>query len=291
MKFSVFLLVLAITNTALADVVLKSKSALDNQDVKDELLHLEEGERKKLISSPPMLGSFIDAIAKRRAIAIEAEKVGLNASHVTNMELRKAYEQTLFLQFKKQFVDTLKMPDFSRLAYEHYLTNKDAYKVSESIDASHILVKFKDDADKLEKRAFLESIRADLLSNSASFFEMAKQYSEDTGSAEKGGHLGRFAKGRMVKEFEEAAFGLQNVGDLSTIVETRFGLHLIRLNERIPPETRDFSEVESSITSKLRNDYIRSSLKEWESDMAERHPSNVNMLELTDFFNEQLQLK
>ena len=70
-----------------------------------------------------------------------------------------------------------------------------------------------------------------------SFEALARQYSQDPGSAPQGGDLGVFGPGRMVPEFEQAAFALQNAGDVSPPVRTQFGIHLIQLTERVPRPT------------------------------------------------------
>lgn len=80
-------------------------------------------------------------------------------------------------------------------------------------------------------RTQMESIQAQLQENPDQFADLAQQYSQD-GSASQGGELGFFEKGVMVPEFEEAAFALENPGDVSALIETQFGFHLIQLIER-----------------------------------------------------------
>jgi parvulin-like peptidyl-prolyl isomerase len=99
------------------------------------------------------------------------------------------------------------------------------------IRASHILLMYKGsmrsqaDRSQKEAQASIENIR-DELAQGADFAQMAREYS-DCPSSEEGGDLGYFGKGSMVPEFEEAAFGLDK-GDVSDVVETSFGYHLIQ---------------------------------------------------------------
>ena len=81
----------------------------------------------------------------------------------------------------------------------------------------------------------------------ADFAELAKKHSEDPGNAAKGGDLGWFAKGRMVKPFQDALDALQNTGDISPVVTTTFGYHIIRLDGRKPGSQRPFEEVEKEL--------------------------------------------
>ena len=98
------------------------------------------------------------------------------------------------------------------------------------ISARHILIRWPGPtaADSAQARATLDSLRAEVASG-ADFAALATEFSDDPGSAANGGDLGEFGPGRMVPPFEAAAFALENVGDVSDPVETRFGVHLIQL--------------------------------------------------------------
>jgi peptidyl-prolyl cis-trans isomerase C len=104
------------------------------------------------------------------------------------------------------------------------------------VRARHILLRFPQDATPAQAdsvRALADSLRNRLLGGE-DFATLAREYSEDAGSAPNGGDLGSFGKGEMVPPLEEAAFSL-DVGEISPVVETTFGLHIIRVDERIVP--------------------------------------------------------
>ena len=82
---------------------------------------------------------------------------------------------------------------------------------------------------------------------------MAKAHSTDTGSASRGGDLGFFGPGKMVRPFEDAVNKLLTPGDLSEPVESQFGYHIIRLEERRSKGTQPFEEVKSKLMSEARN--------------------------------------
>lgn len=124
-------------------------------------------------------------------------------------------------------------------------------KTDESVRVRHILVKMDPNAVLQEKSAALKKIQ-DIkakLNRGADFEELAKQYSDDTASAKRGGDLGFIVRGQMVKKFEEAAFALP-VGGVSDIVQTDFGYHIIKVEEKRAP-------------SKLRLEDVRDDLKEY----------------------------
>ena len=113
--------------------------------------------------------------------------------------------------------------------------NKARLQVPENVRASHILITFEpedDDEAKSAKRKQLEDIRAKIAAG-ADFADMAKEHSQDS-SSKRGGDLGRFRRGQMVKPFEDAAFG-QAVDELGPVVETKFGVHIIKVAEHNQP--------------------------------------------------------
>lgn len=112
------------------------------------------------------------------------------------------------------------------------------------IHAAHILVKDED----LAKR-----IKAQLDAAPDNFEELAKTNSVDTATAARGGDLGFFGQGRMVAEFERAAFALEKPGDLSPIVQTPFGYHIIKLLELKDGPSRPFDEVKERIRVAMVN--------------------------------------
>lgn len=132
------------------------------------------------------------------------------------------------------------------------------FMVPEQVKVSHILIKFAipegqelNDTIKAEAKTKITDIQ-EQLNNGSDFAELAKQYSEDTASAVNGGDIGFISKGQTVAEFEEAAFALE-VGQLSEIVETTFGYHIIKCVEKQSPYVKTYDEVKDTIKSYLLN--------------------------------------
>lgn len=120
--------------------------------------------------------------------------------------------------------------------------------------ASHILITApKDAADQraaAKKKA--EELLAAVQKNPASFADLARKNSQDPGSAAKGGDLDFFAKGAMVKPFEDAAFSLKK-GETSGVVETDFGFHIIRVTDIKAPKVKTFEEMRPQLEAEVRN--------------------------------------
>ncbi|MFN3426819.1 MAG: peptidylprolyl isomerase [Candidatus Thermochlorobacter sp.] len=136
-------------------------------------------------------------------------------------------------------VGSLNGPFRTRFGY-HIVKVWDKRPRTPDIRAAHILVQLNSNSPEDTLKAY-EKIQAiyDSLKQGRDFAELARLYSDDPGSAERGGDLGFFSLGRAVKPFEEAAFALKNIGDLSPIVRTSFGYHIIKLLDRKKAATLD----------------------------------------------------
>lgn len=161
-------------------------------------------------------------------------------------EMKKQYGDQFDTLLKQQGIkeETLKTGVCAQLAQEKAIEKtitdkelKDNYKPE--IKASHILVKDEATAKKVKEE----------LGQGKSFEELAKQYSEDTGSKEKGGDLGFFGAGKMVKEFEDAAYKLKK-DEVSEPVKSQFGYHIIKVTDIKEPE-KSFEQSKADIKKEL----------------------------------------
>jgi peptidyl-prolyl cis-trans isomerase D len=135
---------------------------------------------------------------------------------------------------------------------EYYDEYAEEFWKPEQVRARHILIKVDGKAkpeEKEEARKKAEDVLAEAKKGTP-FEELAKKFSEDKASAKEGGDLGLFPRGQMVGPFEEAAFGLAP-GEVSEVVETPFGFHIIRTEEKIPEGTKPLDEVKDDIRQAL----------------------------------------
>ncbi|ASL63785.1 peptidylprolyl isomerase [Bacillus cereus] len=189
------------------------------------------------------------------------EKVLIKNYKVDEKEVDKKFDETkkqvgdqfdtlLKQQGMKEetFKNTIRASLAQEKAIEQAITDKDVKAKFEDykkeIKASHILVKDEETAKKVK----------DELAQGKSFEELAKQYSEDTGSKEKGGDLGFFGPGKMVKEFEEAAQKLKK-GEVSEPVKTQFGYHIIKVTDNHADAT--FDKAKADIKKSLAQEKVQ----------------------------------
>jgi foldase protein PrsA len=154
-------------------------------------------------------------------------------------------------KFQEKVIGDTKLDD--EKLKKHYDENSSVYNI-EQVRARHILIKQDEkDAEKKAKE-ILEKLKA-----GEDFAALAKEFSKDPGSAAKGGDLGFFPKGVMVPEFEQAAFTLKP-GEISELVKTQFGYHIIKVEEK-KNEVIKFEDVKEEIKSKLTDESIVNKLE------------------------------
>lgn len=147
-----------------------------------------------------------------------------------------------------------------------YDKNQEKFKQDETVKASHILIGVDSKAsadDKKKAREKAEKLRKELVAG-ADFAVLAKGNSTCP-SSQQGGDLGFFGKGQMVPPFEKAAFALKP-GEISDVVETQFGYHIIKLTERKPASTTDFKDVKTKIEEFLKGQKVNESIQKYLAD-------------------------
>jgi peptidyl-prolyl cis-trans isomerase D len=141
----------------------------------------------------------------------------------------------------------------------YYNDHRDAYRVAEQVKVSHILIKtpVPGPDNKVDEKGVAEAQQRaeDLLKQikgGANFEELAKKYSEDPGSAKQGGSLGWIGKGQTVPEFEKAAFSLPQ-GQISDLVKSSYGFHIIRVDDKQDAHLKSLDEVKAQIEPALKH--------------------------------------
>jgi len=195
--------------------------------------------------------------AKRNPpVTVEQFKTMVNAQGGNFDEVLAQYKVNLARQqyLEAQWAGKIDVNDAMAQAY--YDEHPDEFKVEEQVRASHILIKT-DVADANDPNAVKATAKAEAeqllaqLKDGADFAELAKAHS-DCPSAPSGGDLGYFGRGRMVPPFEKAAFALQT-GEMSDVVETQFGYHIIKVTDKKAAGTTPFDEAKVTILTNLTN--------------------------------------
>jgi len=182
---------------------------------------------------------FLDEIIKRELIYQNALKMKLNNDEEYIAKIEEFEKMTLIsLILKKEVEEKAKVTEEEINAF--FAKNEEKFRIGTELKASHILVETEEAAKDI----------LDKINNGENFAKLAKAHSKDKGSAEKGGDLGFFGRGKMVPEFERAAMSLK-IGELSGPVKTRFGFHVIKLTAIKEGDPANFEQSRESIQKQL----------------------------------------
>ena len=194
----------------------------------------------------------------------DADIQGYYDANITSFDT----EEKVSVAYVKLSVDDLKgdvtVSDDDVSAW--YEENKDQYRDEEQRRVSHILIETGDDeaAAKAKAEALLAEIKG-----GADFATVAEENSEDSFSAENGGDLDYITPGMMDDAFDSAVFSLKNVGDVTDVVKTEFGFHIIKLTDLKPETIKPFNDVAGEIRDNLITEKATDRFYELQSRMAE----------------------
>ena len=219
-------------------------------DLNADAQRIPPAARPQVLSQPDAVQQSASNLFVRRALADEAEKAGLAKDPVTIAMLRIARDRVLSDVMLAKIDKDNKPTDeaVEAAARAAYNADPSKFRTGEQTHASHILIA--GNTEKAKEKA--EKVLADLKAG-ADFAKTAKEVSADPGSAARGGDLGFFEEGRMVPEFDQALKELKKPGDMSGLVRTQFGWHIIKLEGRRPGGVRTYDEVRDELRQMVTN--------------------------------------
>jgi len=198
---------------------------------------------------------ILDRLIERELLVEIAKKDGIENDSDYKKNLENLKKDLLIKAWMDKVYKKTLISDSE--ANKYYQDNKDKYKEPEKVRARHILVKSEDEAKKIIDE--LKDLKGDALKNK--FIELAKEKSKGP-SGKNGGDLNYFAKGQMVKPFEEAAFAMKK-GEVSTKpVKTQFGYHIIYIEDKKDASILPFDKVKNTIIDKMRKKQFNNLIKD-----------------------------
>ena len=228
--------------------------------------------KKKLLASNDLLKEFILDFYSDLNLAELSLQEGYGSDKILQKKVDFYRKKLLIEELMNARAASIKYPDFEVLAKESYIANIKNYTIKEKRKVAHILIK---DAPVSKAGCICEPKQEQItvdellkkIENNEDFSELAKKYSKDLVSAKNGGVLPGYVDGseKYLVAFEDAAYQIKKIGGISKVVRTRFGAHIIKLLEIIPPKIIDFEVVKVSIMNSLKENYKKSVLGELRS--------------------------
>ena len=222
--------------------------SITSLDIQADSLRMPQEMRSIVLSKPQTITQVASNLYARRSMAKEAEKDALDKDPVVAAALQVARDKVLSDAWLEK-MDKANEPTpeaAESMARAIYKAKPDRFKAEAQVRARHILIAGTDDAAKAQAEKLLTDLKA-----GADFAKLATEHSADKGSAAKGGDLGFFGRGKMVPEFDSAVFALANAGDMTGVVQTKFGFHIIQLQEKKAAHLRNFDDVKSELMKEV----------------------------------------
>lgn len=228
----------------------KAKKTITRSDINAYAGLYPEQQQALIKADPRMEEVLVRNLASIMVVSDVAKRKGLEKDPTVRKQIeimRNEYLARTYVQ--KEIIGKINLTDKDYEAY--YEAHKKEFENPEMVRARHILVAVKPDATPEQKEAAkkkAEEIQAKAKAGE-DFAKLASEYSDDPGSKAKGGDLGFFTTGSMVGKFEQAAFALKP-GEVSGVVETEFGYHIIKQEERKPAEQQPYESVKEQVKAR-----------------------------------------
>ncbi len=228
----------------------------------ENMMRLISPDALKRISSNNREQAFLNEMINQKLIYLEAKEQKLDETPEFLTQLEFLKENFLMQIAVKKIMDEVSVSEEEKKSF--YEQNKDIFVEDEKVEASHILVDTKEEADKVYS----------MVKAGEDFSKIAQEYSSCP-SKSSGGSLGKFGKGQMVSEFEEAAYALEE-GKISEPIKTQFGYHVIKLDKKYPKQQFAYEDVANEIAANLVDEKQHTHYRERVQDLMMKH--SVEML-------------
>jgi len=208
------------------------------------------------LSTEGGMRQYVEGVVKEQVLVQMARRRGLHRRQDVRERLRDLEEQLLIgtmiqeLQKRNLGISDVEVEEF-------YQQHSQEFKRPQKVRVSHILVSTRKEAQEVLKQ----------LSGGEDFGSLVRKHSIDTQTSRSGGDVGYFSRGDMVPAFESAAFALENIGDISDVVQTEFGYHIIKLTGRSSGERRSTDEAREEARTILIKNRFDELLTKWRKDL------------------------
>jgi peptidyl-prolyl cis-trans isomerase C len=268
MRSVCLLLLLATTTTAIAQtaaddvVITRGGVSVTLKDVDTYVSRVPKEQRERFIDSPSRIRDMLNNMLLTKQLAAQARAEHLEQRPDVANQLRAEQDNVLAGARMTDYMNSIKVPDLTELAREQYLTHKDLYKVPAKVDVRQLLISTEKRSDD-EARALAEKVRAEALASPDGFESLVDKYSDDASKTANHGLMKDATSDGYVKEFRDAAAALTKVGEISPVVHTTYGYHVLRLVSREPERQQTFDEVREQLTASMREQFIANTRRDF----------------------------
>lgn len=235
---------------------------------------IPDDKRIGFFDSPTRIQSILVQLLAQKQMAADARNIGLDKDPMVQHRLELAEDETLAKARAQKFRADIKLPDFSQLAQEEFIAHKEKYLIKGRVDVKHVLIDLRSRSDE-EAKKLAETVRSEAVAHPDQFDALIEKYSEDTSKTQNHGLMTGATDGKYVAEFAKAAAALTKKGEISPVVKTDFGYHVLMLVDRTQDRKPAFADIREQVIAKLRNDYIEAQVKDY-GDQIRNRPVDAN---------------
>ena len=229
---------------------------------------IPEKDRAGFFDSPKRIQSTISNLLVTKQLAEQARKEKLDRDAGVKARMQLATDDALASAQLEHFQKSLKVPDFEQLAQEYYSAHKDQFVEPGDIVVQHVLVATKSkERSEADAKSRIDIVEAAAKAHPERFDALVKEYSDDPSAEKNNGTINDAASAKMVKPFAAAAKALNTPGEISPVVKTNFGFHVLKLISKKPDEARPFADVKKELVTKLKNNFMDQQLSEYTGAM------------------------
>lgn len=265
-------LLLAATLTAQAQsnpdevVVSRGGVSITLRDIDAFVQRVPKEQREKFIDSPARITDMLTNMLLTRQLAEQARNEHLDQQPEVAAQVRAVQDEVLARFRMKDFLDKIKVPNLDQLVAEQYATHKELYRIPASVDVKHVLITTEKRSDE-EAKALAEKVRAEAVAHPKTFDELVTTYSEDTSKSENQGLMKDATAEKYAQPFRDAAGALTRVGEVSPVVHSDYGYHVLELVAKRPERQQTLAEVREQLNASMRDQYIANQRRDFINEL------------------------
>jgi parvulin-like peptidyl-prolyl isomerase len=223
------------------------------QDVDTYVNRVPPPDRPGFMSNPDRVNQIILEILRTKKLAAQSVELKLDQNPAIQRQISMAADEVRARARIEAFMAQQKIPDVAELAKEEYVAHKAAYTKPAVVDVQHVLITSGAERSDDQAKAIAEDVRKRAVANPSGFDALVAQYSDDKKS--QNGIIHDATRPIFAAQFREAAEAMHKKDEISPVVKTKFGYHVIRVLDYTPPVIQEFDKVKGGLMQKLETDF------------------------------------
>ena len=274
--FGAILAVAGLASGAHADdqveILKQGDTVVTMADVEGFLQQMPKERRTGFLDNQARVQQMLIGILRDKQLANQALAMKLDQDPDVQAQIAFMRNQILSAKRISAYEESLKIPSMEAAAKEQYLAHKADYVIPEVVDVQHVLISEKGRNDA-EAKALAEKVRTEAVANPDGFGQLVEKYSEDGSKVNNNGQIRDATSDKVVKEFSAAARKLKTVGEISPVIRTAYGYHVLKLIRLAPARPQDFDAVKDQLVAKLKENYVAEQRKAFLGKLDQSAPS------------------